>query len=137
MLDAVDGRVARRTKTTTFGALFDGEVDAFLMLVLCVYVARSHGAWALAIGAARYAFLAAGFCLPWMRASLPPRFWRKVVTATQGVVLTLAAADVLPLVVSRALLVAALALLAESFGRDVWWLWAHRPAAYQEVPARA
>ncbi len=60
-LDAVDGWVARRTRTTaTLGAQFDGEVDAFLILVLSVYVARSAGAWVLAIGAARYAFLVAG-----------------------------------------------------------------------------
>jgi phosphatidylglycerophosphate synthase len=137
-LDAVDGWVARRTKTTgAFGALFDGEVDAFLMLVLSVYVARSCGAWVLAIGAARYAFLAAGWSVTWMRAPLPPRHWRKVVTAAQGVVLIIAAADILPLVVSRALLVGALALLAESFGRDVWWLWARRAAVHQQAPPDA
>ena len=54
-LDAVDGWVARRTRTAaTLGAHFDAEVDAFLILVLSVYVARSAGAWVLAIGAARY-----------------------------------------------------------------------------------
>ena len=68
-LDAVDGWIVRRTGTATpLGAHFDGEVDAFLILVLSVYVARSAGAWVLAIGAARYAFLAAGWLLPWMRA---------------------------------------------------------------------
>ena len=92
-LDAVDGWVARRTRTASaLGARFDGEVDAFLILVLSVYVARSAGAWVLAIGAARYAFLAAGWVLPWMREPLPPRYWRKVVAATQGVVLAVAAA---------------------------------------------
>jgi phosphatidylglycerophosphate synthase len=129
-LDAVDGWVARRTRTTaTLGAHFDAEVDAFLILVLSVYVARSAGVWVLAIGAARYAFLAAGWPLRWMRAPLPPRYWRKVVAATQGIVLTVAAADVLPRAVMQAALVAALALLGESFGRDVWWLWRHRGAA--------
>ena len=114
-LDAVDGWVARRTRTTaTLGAHFDAEVDAFLILVLSGYVARPAGAWVLAIGAARYAFLAAGW-LPWMRS---PRYWRKVVAATQGIVLTIAAADVLPPALTQAILVAALALLAESFGRD-------------------
>ncbi|MGH2783102.1 MAG: CDP-alcohol phosphatidyltransferase family protein, partial [Thermoleophilaceae bacterium] len=84
-LDAVDGWVARRSGTvSTLGAQFDGEVDAFLILVLSVYVARSTGAWVLAIGAARYAFFAAGWLLPWMRESLPLRYWRKVVAATQG-----------------------------------------------------
>ena len=84
-LDAVDGWVARRTRTTgLLGARFDAEADAFLILILSVYVARSAGAWVLAIGAARYVFLAAGWLLPWMRAQLPPRHWRKVVGATQG-----------------------------------------------------
>ncbi len=128
-LDFVDGWVARRTRTTArLGAQFDGEVDAFLILVLSVYVARSIGVWVLAIGAARYAFLAAGWALPWMRAELPPREWRKWVTAAQGIVLTIAAAQVLPMALTEAAVLAALALLAESFGRDVCWLWTRRHA---------
>jgi phosphatidylglycerophosphate synthase len=128
VLDAVDGWVARRTRTAALGAQFDGEVDAFLILVLSVYVARSAGAWVLAIGAARYAFLIGEWRLPWMRAPLPPRSWRKVVAATQGIVLTLAASDVLPPALTTAALIGALVLLAESFGRDVWWLRRRRPA---------
>ena len=123
VLDAVDGWVARRTPTTpTLGAHFDAEVDAFLILILSVYVSRSAGAWVLAIGAARYAFLVAGWLLPWLRAPLPPRYWRKFVAATQGVVLTVAAAQVLPPAVTEAAILVALVLLAESFGHDVWWL---------------
>jgi phosphatidylglycerophosphate synthase len=136
VLDAVDGWVARHTQTaSTLGALFDGEVDAFLIAVLSVYVAPSAGAWVLAIGAARYGFLAAGWVLPWMREPLPPRYWRKVVAATQGIALMVAAADVLPPAVTRIALVAALALLAESFGRDVWWLWSHRDAPPRHAAA--
>jgi phosphatidylglycerophosphate synthase len=138
VLDAVDGWVARRTGTTgRLGARFDAEVDAFLILILSVYVARSAGAWVLAIGAARYAFLAAGWLLPWLREPLPPRYWRKVVAATQGIVLTIAAASVLPPTVNQAALVAALVLLAESFGRDVWWLWRHRHARHTQAAAGA
>jgi phosphatidylglycerophosphate synthase len=126
-LDALDGWVARRTETaSTLGARFDMEVDAFLILVLSVYVARTIGWWVLAIGAARYAFVAAGWLAPWLRVSLPPRYWRKVVAATQGIVLTLAASTILPRPWVEAALVASLALLAESFGRDVWWLWRRR-----------
>ena len=137
-LDAVDGWIVRRTRTATpFGAQFDGEVDAFLILVLSVDVARSAGLWVLAIGAARYAFLAAGWLLPWMREALPPRHWRKVVAATQGIVLTLAAADVVPQALTRAALVAALALLSESFGRDVWWLWSRRHVTHRRPAAVA
>ena len=135
-LDAVDGWVARRTGTTArLGAHFDAEVDAFLILVLSVYVARPAGAWVLAIGAARYAFLAAGWLLPWMREPLPPRYWRKVVAATQGIVLATAASDVLPPALTQTILVAVLALLAESFGRDVCQ-YRHRHPGLALWPAR-
>jgi phosphatidylglycerophosphate synthase len=127
-LDAVDGKVARRTGTASaLGARFDMEVDSFLVLVLCVYLARPVGAWVLAIGAMRYAFVLATWVLPWMRATLPPRYWRKVVAATQGVVLVSATADVLPRSLTATALAVSLALLLESFGRDVGWLWQHRP----------
>jgi phosphatidylglycerophosphate synthase len=127
VLDAVDGWVARRTGTATaLGARFDGEVDAFLILALSVYVAPAYGTWVLVIGAARYLFGAGEWLLPWMRAPLPPRRWRKLVAATQGIVLTVAAAGVLPRALTQALLVVALALLAASVGECVWWLWRRR-----------
>ena len=127
VLDAVDGWVARHTESASpLGARFDMEVDAFLILVLSMYVAHSTGAWVLAIGAARYAFVAAGWLLPWMCESMPPRYWCKVVAALQGIVLTFAVADVLPRFWTDAALAASLALLTESFGREVWWLWRHR-----------
>ena len=125
-LDFVDGWVARRTATeSALGAKLDGEVDAFLILALSVEVAPSAGAWVLAIGLMRYAFLAAGWVLPWMRAPLPRRDWRKTVTASQGVALVIAAAGVAPSGLIRVLLAVALVMLVESFGRDVWWLWRH------------
>ena len=127
VLDAVDGLVARRTGTATaLGARFDMEVDAFLILVLSVYVARAEGGWVLAIGAARYVFVVAGWLLPWLRGTVQPRQWCKVVAATQGIVLAVAAADVLPGPLTDAALIGALALLAESFGREVWELWGRR-----------
>jgi phosphatidylglycerophosphate synthase len=126
-LDAVDGYTARRTGTTSeLGARFDMEVDSFLVLVLCLHVAPSVGGWVLAIGAMRYVFVAASWVLGWMRGSLPPRYWRKVVAAVQGVVLTVAMGDALPGALTTVVLVASLALLVESFGRDVGWLWTTR-----------
>ncbi len=121
-LDAIDGWVARRTRTTSeLGARFDMEVDAFLLLVLSVYVAAGMGAWVLAIGGMRYAFVAAGWMLPWFRRRLPPRYWRKVVTAFAGIALATAASGLLPGVDTAFVLVAVL-LLIESFGRDILWL---------------
>ena len=126
-LDFVDGRVARRTGTATaYGARLDAESDAFLILVLSVLVAGSHGAWVLAIGGVRYAYAVAAALLPWMRRRLPPRYWRKVVAAYVGVALTLAASGLAPAALAYGVLVVAIGLLAESFGRDVVWLWRRR-----------
>ena len=123
-LDAADGLVARRTGTATaLGARIDGEADAFLILVLSIFVARDYGGWVLAIGAARYALLLAGWLIPWLRAPLPPRFWRKVVAAVQGIVLTVAASGVPSRLTGMIAVAVALLLLAESFGRDVIWLY--------------
>ncbi len=124
VLDAVDGQVARRTGTATaLGARIDGEVDAFLILLLSIIVSGDYGSWVLAIGAARYVLLMASWLVPWLAATLPPRYWRKVVAAVQGIVLTVAASGVLPHVIGTLALLVALALLAESFGRDVIWLY--------------
>ncbi len=130
-LDALDGAVARRTDSATpFGARFDGEVDAFLILTVSVQAARSFGPWVLGAGLARYIFGAAGWALPWLRRSLPPRYWRKVATATEGIALAAALTDgwrwAPPHRVLAAGLVAGSALIGESFGRDVWWLWRRR-----------
>jgi phosphatidylglycerophosphate synthase len=123
-LDAVDGQVARRTGTATpVGARIDGETDAFLILVLSIAVSQDYGGWVLAIGAARYVFLLAGWLIPWLRAPLAPRFWRKVVAAVQGIALTVAASGVTSRLVGMIAVAAALLLLAESFGHDVIWLY--------------
>ena len=127
ILDGVDGGVARRTHTVSArGARFDMEVDALLILVLSVYVAGSVGPWVLAIGAARYAFWAAGRMVRWMQRPLPPRYWRKPVAAIQGIVLTAAVADPTPGVVIHLAIIMAMLLLTESFGRDVIWQWRQR-----------
>jgi phosphatidylglycerophosphate synthase len=122
-LDAVDGQVARRTGTANpLGGRLDGEVDAFLILLLSIAVSRDYGNWVLAIGAARYAFLVAGWIIPWLAAPLPPRYWRKVVAAVQGIVLTVAVSGELSTLTGMIAVAAALLLLAESFGHDVLWL---------------
>jgi phosphatidylglycerophosphate synthase len=123
ILDGVDGKVARATGTSTpLGARFDMEVDAFLILVLSVYVSMEFGPWVLLIGAMRYAFVAAARVYPWLNASLPPSMARKTVAAMQGICLLLAASDYLPHLASLGVVVVALASLTWSFGRDVLWL---------------
>ena len=123
-LDAVDGLVARRTGTATpLGARIDGEADAFLILLLSIAVSQDYGSWVLVIGAARYALLLAGWLIPWLAAPLPPRYWGKVVAAVQGIVLTVAASGLLDRRTGMIAVAVALLLLAESFGRNVIWLY--------------
>ncbi|MGW7254469.1 CDP-alcohol phosphatidyltransferase family protein [Streptomyces sp. NPDC054834] len=124
ILDGVDGKVARRTGTSTaLGARFDMEVDAFLILVLSVYVAMQLGLWVLLIGGMRYAFVAAARVLPWLNAPLPPSFARKTVAAMQGICLLLAGAELLPHAANLGIALLALGSLLWSFGRDVHWLY--------------
>ncbi|TJZ58880.1 CDP-alcohol phosphatidyltransferase family protein [Streptomyces piniterrae] len=140
VLDAVDGHVARRTGTVTpLGARFDMEVDAFLILVLCVHLAMPLGAWVLSIGAMRYLYVAASWGLPWLRRPLPPSTARKAVAAFQGIVLVVAAAGIVPRVAAVAAVGGALALLVWSFGRDIAWQWRAnepRPTSRRAAPDR-
>ena len=69
--------------------------------------------------------LVATWALAWMRGSLPPRYWSKVVAAIQGVVLVVVAANIFPEPLEIAAVAVALVLLVESFGRDVVWLRSH------------
>ncbi|MEU4246913.1 CDP-alcohol phosphatidyltransferase family protein [Amycolatopsis sp. NPDC026612] len=129
LLDGFDGQVARRTGTASeFGARFDMEVDAFLILLLCVQVSRTLGLWVLAIGLMRYAFVAASWAMPWLTAPLYPSMARKTVAAIQGVVLVAAVSELLSFAVTLAAVAVALGSLVWSFGRDVVWLARHRVA---------
>jgi phosphatidylglycerophosphate synthase len=135
VLDGVDGAVARsRGETSAFGARFDMETDAALLLALCVAVPALGlaGWWAVAIGGLRYGYVAAGWIAPRrirtaLRIPLPFHYSRKVVAVIQGVtlVVTLAlgltgVAAVVP-ALPPILLAGSLATLLWSFGRDIAW----------------
>lgn len=123
LLDAVDGRLARRTGTASeAGARFDVEADAVLLLVLSLAASLVVGPWAVLIGLLRYLFVAAGWLWPRLRAPLPPRPSRRVVAALQAVTLVGALLPVTPVVVATVGLAVALALLCWSFGLDLWRL---------------
>ncbi|MGB1778144.1 MAG: CDP-alcohol phosphatidyltransferase family protein [Longimicrobiales bacterium] len=125
LLDGVDGWVARRTGTSSsFGALFDMETDAFLMLVLStmVWAEGRAGVWVLLIGAMRYLFVAAGFVLPALRGELFPSFRRKLVCVIQGIALLVALGPIIPAPAAVGVSALALAMLTWSFGIDTVWL---------------
>lgn len=124
-LDGVDGAIARRRGIASrFGARFDMETDALLVLVLAtaVWLSGQVGAWVLLIGAMRYAFVAAGLLRASLRAPLPPSLARRVVCVVQGVALCVALGPIIPRWLASIAVGIALAMLLWSFGRDVWWL---------------
>lgn len=123
--DALDGLVARRYGTVSaFGARFDMEADAGLILILSLltWQFEKAGAWVVAIGLMRYAFVLAGISLPWLRASLPPRVRRQSVCVVQMVALILCLAPLVPRAWSTALAAFSLLALGISFLIDIAWL---------------
>ncbi len=124
-LDGVDGALARRrAESSAFGARFDMEVDALLILALSALVWQhgKAGVWILAAGLLRYLFVAASYVLPWLGAALPPRRRRQAVCVVQIVSLLAALAPVLEPRFSAAIALAGLVALVWSFGVDVVWL---------------
>jgi phosphatidylglycerophosphate synthase len=131
VLDGVDGWLARRTDlTSAFGARFDMETDALLIMVLAVLAWQfgKAGIWVLGSGLLRYAFIAAGTVVPALRRPLPPSPRRKIVAVAQVVALIVAVAPFVPAAVSAPLAAVALGALTLSFLVDVVWLFAPNEA---------
>jgi phosphatidylglycerophosphate synthase len=125
VLDGVDGWLARRsTLASAFGARFDMETDALLIMVLSALAWRwdRAGAWVLACGLMRYGFVAAAWAWPWLARPLPPRLRRKFVAVVQMVGLAIIIAPVVRPPLSEWLAAATLATLTWSFAVDVLWL---------------
>jgi phosphatidylglycerophosphate synthase len=128
-LDGVDGWLARRTRmVSAFGARFDMEVDALLILALSVLTWRhgKAGAWVLASGLLRYVFVAAGWAAPWLNRPLTPTRRARVICVVQILVLLIAMLPALPPSVTSPLAAAGVLVLVYSFAVDSWWLWRHR-----------
>lgn len=134
ILDGVDGAVARRRgQESRFGARFDMEVDALLILVLAVLALQfgKAGTWILAAGLLRYAFVAAGAVVPWLAAPLPPRRRRQVVCVVQIVSLIVCLAPFIPTPWSAIAAALGIAALIWSFAVDVLWLGHNRRRSTQ------
>jgi phosphatidylglycerophosphate synthase len=125
VLDGVDGSLARRFRAATaFGARFDMETDALLILVLsalCWQFGKA-GAWILAAGLLRYAFVAVSAPLPWLRRALPASRRRQAVCVVQIVALLVCLTPLVAPPWSAAAAALGLAALAWSFLVDMAWL---------------
>lgn len=129
ILDGVDGKLARITHSSSrFGARFDMEMDALLILGLCIAVAMSGkaGFWVLALGLMRYLFVAAAYALEWLNRPLPESFRRKTICVWQIVTLLVAVLPPISPMFASLTLATALLLLAWSFMTDVYWLYERR-----------
>jgi len=128
-LDGVDGWLARRLgECGEFGARFDMETDASLILVLCAGLWLSNLApiWVLAIGLMRPAFLVASRFLPWLDRPLPESLRRKLICVLQVGALPIALLPFVPETPRLLLLAASLTALLVSFAVDTVWLFHHR-----------
>lgn len=125
LLDGVDGWLARRSQEqSAFGARFDMETDAALILILSVLVWHHEkaGAWVLACGLMRYGFVVAGWVLPWMAGPLRSTLRGKSVAIAQLFGLGLALLPIVHEPVSTIVAAITLALLVWSFAVDIAWL---------------
>jgi len=127
-LDGVDGWLARRTSmASVFGARYDMELDALLIMVLAVIAWQTGkaGPWVLLAGAMRYLFVAAGYVWRWLHSPLPPSGRRKAVCVVQIVGLGVVVTPFVSATSGAAIAALTLILLTWSFGVDVFWLRRH------------
>jgi phosphatidylglycerophosphate synthase len=126
LLDFVDGWLARRSRmASAFGARFDMEVDALLIMTLSALVWQfgKAGWWVLLSGLIRYLFVVAGWLSPWLNRPLPPSRRRQAICVVQIAGLNLAIVPAITAPGSAWLAGLALVALAGSFLADVVWLW--------------
>jgi phosphatidylglycerophosphate synthase len=126
LLDGMDGWLARRNRIASdFGARFDMEIDALLILALSMLAWRfdKAGAWVVLSGVLRYAFVAAGARWAWLTAPLPASHRRQAICVLQIVGLTVAIVPAIAPPISAAVAAVALAALSYSFLIDILWLW--------------
>ncbi len=124
-LDGLDGLAARRQRlVSAFGARFDMEVDALLILALAAVALGlgKAGPWILGLGLMRYGFVLAGLAVPALARPLPASTRRRAVCALQVATLGLMLAPPLVPPLAAALAATAFAALAGSFVVDVAWL---------------
>ena len=121
-LDGFDGYLARRfNHVSEFGAKFDMEVDAFLILMLscAAFVLGKAGAWVLLIGAMRYMFILGQLALPALNQPLGPSFRRKLVCVVQVLALGIVLVPIVEPPISAWISALALLALVYSFAVDI------------------
>jgi phosphatidylglycerophosphate synthase len=125
VMDGIDGWIARRSRMASrFGARFDMEIDAMLILALAILTWQQGkaGPWVVLSGLLRYLFVAAGWLLPHMRRPLPDSRRRQTICVIQIVALIVALEPFVAPAASELVAGAALLALVYSFAIDTRWL---------------
>lgn len=139
-LDGVDGYVARRYGTNSeFGARYDMEVDAALILCLSIlaFLFGKAGWWVVLIGGMRYLFVVAQYFLPQLRGELLPSLRRQTICVLQIMCLGIILIPFIVPPISTVIAVLALVALCYSFGRDIANLLHETPRSVSVIEKRA
>ncbi|MEP7457227.1 CDP-alcohol phosphatidyltransferase family protein [Phyllobacterium sp. SB3] len=139
-LDGVDGYVARHYGTNSeFGARYDMEVDAALILCLSIlaFLYGKAGWWVIFIGGMRYLFVAAQYFSPRLQGKLLPSPRRQTICVLQIVCLGIILVPVVVPPVSTGFAILALMTLCYSFGRDIAGLLHDTPGSASAIEKQA
>jgi phosphatidylglycerophosphate synthase len=138
-LDGLDGWLAKRTRQAgVFGAAFDMECDALLVLVgtLLLYLRGRLGVYILIPGFLRYVYSLGVACLPGGGAEPPPSRLGRYAFSVFAISMMVSLWPIEPIHVPLA--VVSTLLIAGSFARGVWWSLHHSSAIVSEAePAAA
>lgn len=126
VLDGFDGWLARRSgMRSPFGARFDMEIDALHVLMMSglLWQFGKAGLWVWIGGLLRYAFVAAGWLMPWLAQPLRPTRRGRVITIVHMTTLSIGLAPFIPVPLSATSLAITTAALVWSFAVDIGRLW--------------
>jgi phosphatidylglycerophosphate synthase len=132
--DGVDGWIARkRGEASVFGAQFDMETDAHIVMLMSVYlvVAVGYAPWVLAIGALRYIYVLMRWALPAREVRERRSSWARIIYSLVALSLALACCRQWR-TVAEPLLGAALMSLIWSFTPDFMALVREEPRSAAE-----
>ena len=134
VLDGVDGWLARRTGSASpFGAHFDMETDALLVLIATqeLWQRGELGIWILTSGLLRYLYMLYSVFLPKRALPMPPsRFGRAAFSALAiGIVLAFTFPGPLGAIAAGA----GTLLVGISFARSFYWTWLSMTSAKSDA----
>jgi phosphatidylglycerophosphate synthase len=132
LLDWFDGFFARYlNETSKFGAIFDQETDAFLLLILTLSLYLNHNVpiTIFLIPSYRYVFLILGLHFKWLKNTLPESYLRKVICSITILLLIICHMQSLSINHVQIISILAFLMITFSFTKDIIWLYGSKKYA--------